>query len=465
VRRTRRLLLVRSASFKLAASFLALSVGSAALLLTILYFAVTIWLEERLEARAEAELQELVHVLEAGGRSVLEDELHRRIASRDHTAFAYSFIDRSGAVVGEAMTLAGPGPDWDEALPPGVDDDEAFIAESALVQGGTLVVAVDAEDLHDAHDLFLEQLPFALAFVPLALPGALVVSAFALRRIELMSRATMRIRRGDLAERITLRGSGDEYDRLAANINAMLDAIQDLTQGLRQVSDDIAHDLRSPLTRLRRDLERLTGGGDVPLRVRQAIEAAIAQTDTILATFGALLRIAQIESGTRRAGFAPFAPSDLLRELVEAYEPVAEDAGKRLRLLPAAEITVVGDRQLMVQAAANLLENAIGHTPEGTHIEVGVIADGQHAAIVVADDGPGIPKEEREKVFARLYRLDRSRHTVGAGLGLSLVAAVAKLHRGTVRIEDNAPGVRVVVRLPVEAQPPAAISRREAAAA
>jgi len=253
--------------------------------------------------------------------------------------------------------------------------------------------------------------------------------------------------RGNLSRRIALRGSGDEFDRLSTNLNEMLDRMQMLMDGLRQVSNDIAHDLRTPLTRLRQHLEGAHLRARTVAEYQLVVDKAIAETDEILGTFGALLRIAQIEAGTRRAAFTAVDLSGVLQTIVETYAAVAEDHEHDLASRIADGITVRGDRQLLTQMIANIVENALRHTPAGTRIEL-ELAAASGPICTIRDNGPGIPEPERQRVFRRFYRLDSSRATPGSGLGLSLVAAIAELHRIAVEVGDNQPGLRVTLRFP-----------------
>jgi signal transduction histidine kinase len=252
---------------------------------------------------------------------------------------------------------------------------------------------------------------------------------------------------GDLSRRIPLGGSGDDFDQLAASLNHMLARIEALMAGVRQVSDNIAHDLRTPLTRLRTKLEMLRSelGEDHP--VGAAAEETIADAEEMLTTFNALLRIARIESGGRRAAFARVDLAPLMADVAELYEPVAAERGLRLHLDSAEAAWVIGDRDLLFQALGNLVDNAVKYTPEGGRVELSLRATDQALIIEVADNGPGIPQALRGEVFRRFYRADHSRSTPGSGLGLSLVQAVVQLHGATIDLLDNAPGLRVRLRL------------------
>jgi signal transduction histidine kinase len=269
-----------------------------------------------------------------------------------------------------------------------------------------------------------------------------------LRRIQTIADTSGEIVQGNLSRRMALRGTGDEFDQLSTNLNEMLDRIQMLMEGLRQMSNDIAHDLRTPLTRLRQHLEGAQNKAETAAEYGDIVGKAIKETDDILHTFGALMRIAQIEAGTRRSAFTEVDFSNVLCTIVDAYAAVAEDARHALTNRIPKGVVVRGDQQLLTQMMANLVENALRHTPEGTRVEI-TLEDGPAAPIcVIADNGPGIPEEERDKVFRRFYRMDRSRSTAGSGLGLSLVAAIAELHRIVVEVGDQRPGVRIALKFP-----------------
>jgi hypothetical protein len=261
---------------------------------------------------------------------------------------------------------------------------------------------------------------------------------------------------GDLAGRLPIAGTGDELDRLAANLNAMLERIEALMRGLKGVSDNVAHDLRTPLTRLRNRCEAALRNAKSERDYRDAIEATIEESDGLIRIFDALLMIARAESGEPRAGMTTFDAAEIARDVGELYEPVAEERGLALRVDAEAPAPVKGNRELIGQALANLLDNAIKYAGsnteriDGSTPEIAVTAQAKDDRIMlgVGDHGPGIPPEERARATERFVRLEQSRSQPGSGLGLSLAAAVARLHGGELRLEDNAPGLKAVLILP-----------------
>jgi signal transduction histidine kinase len=268
-----------------------------------------------------------------------------------------------------------------------------------------------------------------------------------LRRIEAINRATIKIRSGNMAERVPVSDVDDEFDRLGRNINAMLDGIEELTEGIRQVTNDIAHDLRTPLTRLRQDLERAQQDPRVE-SYESLIERSIARIDEILDTFSSLLRISQIESGSGTSRFARLDLSCLFRDLTDTFAVVAEETGKAVNCDIAGGVSFFGDKTLLRQMIVNLIENSIQHTPPGTHIAVKLGTDDAGTYAVISDNGPGVPEWARDKVFRRFFRLDESRQSRGNGLGLSLVAAIATHHGIALYLSDNDPGLSIRLRFP-----------------
>jgi signal transduction histidine kinase len=287
----------------------------------------------------------------------------------------------------------------------------------------------------------------AVCVILAAIVGTLLSLRF-MGRIDAITHTCEAIIGGKFNDRIPLRGNGDELDRLARAINRMLDRISALLENLRQVSSDVAHDLRTPLTHLRGRLEHAREKSASVNDYAAAVELAIADTDRVLAIFGALLRISQVESGSRLKTFADVSLSELLERLFELYRPVAEDHAQQLRHSVHDQVTIRGDLELLTQLFSNLIENALRHTSKGSTIDLRLQCEGAIVTATVADNGPGIPAAERNHVLQRFYRLAHSRSMPGSGLGLALAAAIADLHAAQLRLDDNAPGLRVSVIFP-----------------
>ncbi len=339
------------------------------------------------------------------------------------------------------------------AASPATRDRQVLGAGAFLAPGLYVFVGRDMAGLQSvqAHILHVMLGLFAAGLLLAILAGALVSWSF-LRRTDAMAKACRDIMDGDLKTRIPLRGTRDELDRLAEAINAMLARITSLMENLAQVSNDIAHDLRTPVTHLRHRLERARAESRTAEDYALALETAILKADEILGLFTALLRVAQIEGSARRAAFVPLDMGALLGRMGELFEPVAEESGHRLHLAAAPGVTVRGDPQLLTQLFSNLIENVLVHTPPGTSLTLALRDDGGQVVASVSDDGPGVPREEHELLFRRLYRREASRTRPGHGLGLSLVAAIAELHGARAQIVEG-PGLSVEIAFAPQALP------------
>lgn len=315
-----------------------------------------------------------------------------------------------------------------------------------------LVIAQSFNETDHLEDIAFRSFIWAtIGVVILAVAGGLSVSIRAQRRLDGIAAAMNDVSHGQLDSRVPLRGNGDDIDVVSRQINEALDRLSTLVETMRQISSDIAHELKTPLNRLKMHIEGAVADESRGEYLDASLQNAREEADQINATFEALLRISQIEAGTRKTRFRDVDVAEVLNTVGEIYESVAEDAGLVLvnRVEAGASVIVHGDRELLTQLFVNLVENAIRHCPPGTQIVLSIaVADGQ-AVATVADTGPGIPAEERDKVFRRLYRLDKSRTTAGSGLGLSLVRAIADLHGGKVELSDNGPGLRSDVTLPL----------------
>lgn len=338
---------------------------------------------------------------------------------------------------------------------------QARLLHVALPGNYQLIVGRDIEDRAAVQAMVLRSGVWAAAIaLVLAVIGGLLVRRFILQRLESINRTTMAIVDGNLGQRIPTRGADDEFDQLAGIINRMLEQIQQLIEGVRNVSNAIAHDLRTPLAELRARLEDILRSKPDREVTLDNLGEAVSDIDRLIGVFNALLRLSEIDSGLRRAGFTRVDLAELAADLTELYAPAAEQKGLRLETQSAFGIQVNGDPFLLAQAVGNLVDNAVKYTPAGGIIRLEITPEGDdRLAIAVADNGPGIPEHERGRVTERFYRGDSARGKGGVGLGLSLVQAVARLHGGSLEFADNQPGLRAILRLPrAAADAPAAQS-------
>jgi signal transduction histidine kinase len=337
----------------------------------------------------------------------------------------------------------------------GVKGDDRIRIQAGTVSGNRLIVGESYSDTDDLERIALMSFVWASGvIVILACGGGAFFAARAQRRLDGIERAMSDVSGGDLARRIPLEGNGDDIDVVATHMNQALDRLSALVEGMRQVSADIAHDLKTPLNRLKMTVEQAIDQGGRGEDVQTLLIDAREESDRINATFEALLRISQIEAGARKARFRPVDISDIMGSVAEIYSSVAEDNGQSLDFTtrPASPCMVNGDRELLTQLFVNLVENAINHCPPMTRITLALRADDDGFSADVSDDGPGIPEAERELVFRRLYRLDKSRTTTGSGLGLSLVKAIADLHAADITLADRHPGLGVTLLFPAQYQ-------------
>jgi signal transduction histidine kinase len=451
--------LLRSATFRLALLYAVVFGASVVLVLGFIYWSTAAYMLRQADQTIEAEIGSFAERYRVSGLGGLTSLIQERLSRRPAGASIYLLA------APDFTPVTGNLRDWPRVEPDAggwmvfrlgdattADDPQIHgaRARSFRLQGGYhLLVGRDMHELESIQRRIRQATISGLLIAALlALLGGALTSRTTLRRIGAINATVAEIMAGDLSRRIPADDTGDDFAQLVENLNRMLDRIEALLESVKQVSDNIAHDLRTPLARLRNRLDELRRDDGAAEARREAVEEAIRDADGLLATFAALLRIARIESGARQSGFEKVELAPLAADVVEYYEPLAEERGQKLTLRAPARPVVLGDPELLSQALANLADNAVRYTPDGGAIEVVVDEEGGRPRVSVADSGPGIPESERGPVFRRFYRLDSSRSSPGSGLGLSLVEAVAKLHRLEVRLEDNRPGLRAVLQWP-----------------
>ena len=318
-----------------------------------------------------------------------------------------------------------------------------------LAGGFYLLIAQDVHERYLTERLFTTTLPWTVGLVLLlGLAGGALMSRNMVARLDSLNRSSAEIIGGDLTRRVPIGTAHDEFDALAENLNTMLDRIERLMKGVREVTDSVAHDLRTPLNRLRIRLDATLRHLDPGSEQAGEIEAAVAETDQLITTFNALLLIAEADAGVSRGQMSPIDLAPIAEDVAELYAPLAEEKGVTLNITPAGATTIDGNRSLISQALANLVDNGIKYTPSGGSVTVTALETPEGVELRVADTGPGIPADERARVVERFVRLDASRSAPGTGLGLSLVAAVARLHDARLILADNHPGLRATIRFP-----------------
>lgn len=447
--------LFSTTSFRLAAMFALIFGVCVAVVGAFIYINVKATLDDQERERIQAEALTLKGEYDSGGMGNMMAAIHQRQRDKIAGGLDYSLFKSNGErFFGRLPTqrlrpgwkhMTGP-PDGDEPLG---ELEQLLVFREQLAPDLWLVVGDDVGRLRNLGDEFLRLFGLGLLMaLTLAAVGGTVVSMTFLQRVDSITRTAEAIIEGDIGQRIPLSGSGDDMDRLAGTLNRMLDRIGALMDTLRHVSTDIAHDLRTPLGHLRHALDDAHEHARNVEEYKLAIGRAIEEADEILETFSALLRIAQIESGSRRAGFQAANLSEIASRVAQSFAPTAEEQGRTLTTAIDPDVKIIGDRELLTQLTANLIDNAIRHTPPGATIRLAVIS-GASTVLEISDDGPGIPAGEREKVFNRFYRKEASRTTPGNGLGLTLAAAIAALHHAKIALLDNVPGLKVRVEFPL----------------
>ena len=460
--------LLRTTAFKLTLVYLTVFALFAVFLLAYFAWNTRRLITEQITQTVDAEITGLAEQYRQGGIRRLVFVVDAR--SRRPGSSLYLVTTRAGeglaGNVGSLATGILETPGWTETAYRRLDDPDgaqhhALVRVFQLPAGFRLLVGRDLEERERLHDIVLAAGRWSLAIViVLGVAGGFFVTRRVLKRVDAMTETTRKIMDGDLAGRLPVAGTGDELDRLATNLNAMLERIEALMHGLKEVSDNIAHDLKTPLTRLRNRCEEALRLAEDESQYRAALESTIEESEALIRTFNALLMIARAESGQARDGMIDFDAAEIARGVGELYEPLADDKGIHLKVEAPAATPVHGNRELISQALANLVDNAIkyGAGMNGAEAEIVVTArgEGDRILLAVADSGRGIPQPDRGRAVERFVRLEQSRSQPGSGLGLSLASAVARLHGGELKLEDNNPGLKTVISLPRAGSVPSA---------
>jgi signal transduction histidine kinase len=457
--------LFRTTTFKLTLVYLTVFAMFAVFLLG--YFALNTrrLITEQITDTVNAEITGLAEQYRVGGIRQLVITIDNR--ARRPGSSLYLVTTFTGEALAGNVTALAPGvldkPGWAETVYRRLDEPEnsnhpsheALVRVFELPGGFRLLVGRDLDERERLYRIILSAGRWSVAIViVLGLGGGLFATRRVLKRVDAMTESTRKIMDGNLGNRLPIAGTGDEIDRLAENLNAMLDRIEALMAGLKEVSDNIAHDLKTPLTRLHNHAEQALRTAQSDGEYRHALETIINEADGLISTFNALLMIARAEAGHAREGMAEFDAAEIAHDVGDLYEPLAEEKGIALKVEADAPAPVNGNRELVSQAVANLIDNAIkygkpaqanGVKPE---IVLSTTSEGDRILLTVADRGPGIPEGDRSRVVERFVRLEQSRSQPGLGLGLSLASAVARLHGGELKLEDNAPGLKSVIALP-----------------
>jgi signal transduction histidine kinase len=448
---------LRSSTFKLALLCIGVFGAVVLALFAYVYWSTASYVLTRSDRSIEAELANLHEVYASAGRDGLAREIEKKITQESAGEDVYLLADP------EFARIAGSLNTWPEGLNregwaniETGDGDAGLIGRllrvrfETLPDGSHLLMGKNVDELGRFTNRIYWALALAISLIlGLAVLAGMIVTRRTVGRIESVNSTSRAILKSGLGERIPLRGTQDEWDQLAENLNVMLDRIEVLMSEVKQVGDNVAHDLRTPLTRMRGRLEKACISERVADNDQLLISDTIADLDDVLRMFSSLTRISQIETTRRTAAFRTVDLVEVAREVAELFDAAAEDKGSDLKVIGERPVLITGDRDLLFDATGNLVDNAIKHGREAGRVLVEISESNSDALISVSDDGPGIPEGEYENVFKRFYRLGRSRYSPGNGLGLGLVAAVARLHAARIEMTDNSPGLRITLRFPL----------------
>jgi len=448
-----------NSTLKLVFLYLTLFLISSIVLLSFIYWSTVSYIFKQLDHHIEYDNQSLQSLYKTEGQAPLLNAINERLGQYSYDSIYLLYDDRNNILAGNLSKIpAELNNGWNILKLEGLTDDIkrqshfARIMVTHISDNLTLINGLDIESAHQQEHMILNSLLTGIAIVLLlGAIGGFIISITTIKKINIINQSIHNIREGDLSVRIPSKGTDDDYDLLSDNINLMLDQIERLMTGIKNISNNIAHDLRTPLTRLRTHLETIQS--DAGNHEIKGIAGAISETDNLLSTFNALLRINNFESGSQKGNFTTINANTLLKDILSFYEPVADVKDIHIKLDADKNIQFMGDRDMLFQAVANLLDNAIKYSPNNKNITLSSkllsSENSKFIEITVSDNGTGIADCEKPKVFDLFYRSEKHRDHNGNGLGLSLVNSIVTLHKGTISLEDNKPGTIARIHLPV----------------
>lgn len=449
--------LFRSSAFRLTLLYMVTFGASVTALLIFVYTAIISDMEADLKHSIAVQTDDMRRSFNLLGPAEIATSIQHSLEKDEEKTLVLMLIDRNWKVIAGNLELwpggktnVGTWIKFPIAKPAGAARPPMAVAMNSTLPGGyILLVGRKMGQIEHVHEIIVEVLYicFGVMFA-LAAAGGMLISYVIYRRIEAINQAFRHVAAGELQTRVKVTGTGDEFDHLSVHLNQTLNRICELIDGVRDISYSVAHDLRTPLNRLRHRLESLLASSMEKEKVTEEVRLSLVQIDTLVATFNAILRISQAEMGAGVEQFSDFNLSEAVEDVAELYRPVAEEKTQQMTIDIAPDMTLKGDRHLMTQMVANILDNAIKYTPKGGAIAVSFAVLENCFELKIADTGPGIPPAFRGRVTEKFFRLEQSRSTPGNGLGLSLVSAAVKLHKGELSFADNAPGLAVIIRLP-----------------
>jgi len=450
--------LLRRTQVRLAATFTILFTLAAGTLFTLLLFRLTGEIEERVHSRVMRTIDALVAIDRKFGFDELTNIVVEEAESVRDADAIFLLLDKSGRIHAGNVHSVAPFEGWRtiprRALPAVANQgspQDRFFSRWTEVSNGHLLVGGSDREIRQSRLILLHSVGWGLLLTAaIGLASGVYLARRSQERIDNIASTLTAVSSGQLDRRIPVGGvPQDDLDVIAQKTNAMLTQLQRVIQDVNQASTNIAHELKKPMSRLRETLEIANQKAANETEFHSAIDDAIVQLDSIVATFEALLNISQLQAGARKLRFTEIDLKSVISDVIELYEPVVEDEGGTLRAsLQKGPAFLRGDRELLVQLFANLIENSLRHCLSPVAIDISIVTSGTELRVTVADNGPGIPEAERDNVLRRFYRIEKESTRGGHGLGLSVVVAIAELHNASVELADNNPGLAVVLRFP-----------------